>query len=149
MSDEDQKSIVQYIHEVSSQGDLALSWKLLENTFGFTRQAMQAKSSIKSAFQHAKTIKKSNGAAPRRLSSLSSEQLIKKVEELEHEVALLKSRETEWKARWQRIAYHIRQKGMQVAEIDSPAPDGAKLPDVKRTEEVIRYLDDEIPPPIT
>ncbi len=149
MTDEDQKSIVRFIHEVSEAEDDSLSWKLLESTFGFTRQAMQAKPGIKSSFQHAKSSIRNGGKAPRRIRSLSHDELVKKVEELEGEIKLLKERENKWKQRWQRIAYNIRQKGLQVDDIDTEPAQEGKLPNSNEAETILRSLDGEIPPPLT
>ncbi|MBA2781151.1 protein kinase [Billgrantia kenyensis] len=149
MTEEDQKSIVRFIHELSAAEDESLSWKLLESTFGFTRQAMQAKPGVKSAFQHAKSSIRNGDKAPRRIRSMSHEDLVKKVEELEGEIKLLKEREHKWKQRWQRIAYNIRQKGLQVNDVDAEAAQDGKLPNSNETESIIRTLDSEIPPPLT
>ncbi|MGM0987752.1 MAG: protein kinase [Pseudomonadota bacterium] len=149
MTEEDQKSIVRFIHELSAAEDDSLSWKLLESTFGFTRQAMQAKPGVKSAFQHAKSSIRNGDKAPRRIRSLSHEDLVKKVEELEGEIKLLKEREYKWKQRWQRIAYNIRQKGLQVDDVDTEIAQEVKLPNSNETETILRSLDSEIPPPLT
>ncbi|QOR40238.1 protein kinase [Billgrantia diversa] len=149
MTEEDQKSIVRFIHELSAAEDESLSWKLLESTFGFTRQAMQAKPGVKSAFQHAKSSIRNGDKAPRRIRSMSHEDLVKKVEELEGEIKLLKEREYKWKQRWQRIAFNIRQKGLQVNDVDAEATQDGKMPNSNETESIIRTLDSEIPPPLT
>ncbi|MGM0915331.1 MAG: protein kinase [Pseudomonadota bacterium] len=149
ITEEDQKSIVRFIHELSAAEDDSLSWKLLESTFGFTRQAMQAKPGVKSAFQYAKSSIRNGDKAPRRIRSLSHEELVKKVEELEGEIKLLKEREYKWKQRWQRIAYNIRQKGLQVDDVDTEPRKGGKLPNSNETETILRSLDSEIPPPLT
>jgi hypothetical protein len=149
MTEEDQKSIVRFIRELSAAEDESLSWKLLESTFGFTRQAMQAKPGVKSAFQHAKSSIRNGDKAPRRIRSLSHEDLVKKVEELEGEIKLLKEREYKWKQRWQRIAYNIRQKGLQVDDIDAETGQEGSLPNSNETEAILRSLDGEIPPPLT
>jgi hypothetical protein len=64
------------------------------------------------------------------------------VQRLKLEVAEYKRREQLWHERWQRIAFNVRQWGMQVHEIDQPA-DGS-LGD-REISSILRPFDMEIP----
>lgn len=150
MSDSDQQAIIKYVSDLAESKGEVLSWKLLEKKFGFTRQAMQAKPRVKFAFQNAKEAIRNEGKVSRRIGALSHEELIKKVEVLEGYVKLLEEREAKWKQRWQRIAYNLRKKGLQVVEVDSSPERGAELPNHQEADKILRLYDDEdIPPPLS
>ncbi|AYO55982.1 protein kinase [Acinetobacter wuhouensis] len=122
-----------------------LTWAILEERFKFSRQSMQAKPAVKAAYDVAK----------RSLSKgeiTSKEVLDKTVDELNAEVAALKiqisnfeEKEKKWKKRWQQIAYHIRQKGIQISDIDKPVHPETALPSHTTTEKTLKEFDKEIP----
>ena len=122
-----------------------LTWAILEDRFKFSRQSMQAKPAIKAAYDVAK----------RSLSKgevTSKEQLDKTVDELSAEIEALKiqissfqEKEKKWKKRWQQIAYHIRQKGIQMIDVDKPVQSEAVLPSHTTTEKILKELDRDIP----
>ena len=122
-----------------------LTWAILEDRFQFSRQAMQAKPAIKAAYDVAKQSL-SKGEVT------SKEDLGKTVEELKIEVELLKIqlssfqvKEIKWKKRWQQIAYHIRQKGIQMSDVDKPVHPETALPSQTTTEKTLNEFDKEIP----
>ena len=122
-----------------------LTWAILEERFKFSRQSMQAKPAVKAAYDVAK----------RSLSKgeiTSKEVLDKTVDELNAEVAALKiqisnfeEKEKKWKKRWQQIAYHIRQKGIQVSDVDKPVHPETVLPSHTTIEKTLKEFDKEIP----
>lgn len=122
-----------------------LTWAILEERFKFSRQSMQAKPAVKAAYDVAK----------RSLSKgeiTSKEVLDKTVDELNAEVAALKiqisnfeEKEKKWKKRWQQIAYHIRQKGIQMSDVDKPVHPETALPSHTTTEKTLKEFDKEIP----
>lgn len=122
-----------------------LTWAVLENQFQFSRQSMQAKPAIKAAYDAAKQAL-SKGEV------ISKEVLDETVEGLKAEIAALKiqintfqEKEQKWKKRWQQIAYHIRQKGIQMSDVDKPVHPEAALPSHTTTEKVLKEFDKEIP----
>ncbi|MGE1152106.1 protein kinase [Pseudomonas kitaguniensis] len=122
-----------------------LSWSLVEEYSGFTRQALNSRPEIKAAFGTAKAALRGGIAKTRMDAVADNASLLAENNRLKAEIALYASREAGWKARWQRIAYHIRTKGFQVSEIDRSAPDGAKLPSERDAESILRAVDIEIP----
>ena len=106
---------------------------------------MQAKPQIKAAYDVAKQSL-SKGEVT------SKEVLDKTVDELNAEVAALKiqisnfeEKEKKWKKRWQQIAYHIRQKGIQVSDVDKPVHPETVLPSHTTIEKTLKEFDKEIP----
>lgn len=123
-----------------------LTWAMLEQRFGFSRQSLQAKPEIKAAYDNAK--KALSGELV-----ITKEQAAKEVDKLQIEVARLKAeleaykeKEERWLRRWQQIAFHIRQKGIQMVSVDKQVPEGVDLPTNIETAKILKLFDKEIPP---
>lgn len=123
-----------------------LTWAMLEQRFGFSRQSLQAKPEIKAAYDNAK--KALSGELV-----ITKEQAAKEVDKLQIEVARLKAeleaykeKEERWLRRWQQIAFHIRQKGIQMVSVDKQVPEGVDLPTNTETAKILKLFDKEIPP---
>jgi hypothetical protein len=144
MSEGDKAAVLQELARWA-RGELGsrLTWAVLEERFHFTRAAMSAKPEIKHAFQAAKKAL-AELPASREEAGEDIEALQRQVEELRREVAECRRREALWRERWQRIAFHIRQQGMQVDRIDRPAT--GDLPGERKTAEILRPFDSPIPP---
>lgn len=123
-----------------------LTWSLLEGFSGFSRQALHARPEIKAAYQAAK-ISLRGGLAKARVEAVdSNESLQAELSRLKQQLAIYKEREEKWRARWQRIAYHLRAKGSQVSQIDRPIPAGVKGISTRDADNVIRPFEKDIPP---
>lgn len=144
MSTEDVHKVVDEL-ALWAEGKLgsSLTWKALEERFGFTRAAMHSKPEIKSAYRSAK---EALTQLPNTRQEVGEELAIleQKVALLQKEVAEYQRREKLWRERWQRIAFHIRLKGMHVHQVDRPA--GGSLPDDKETTKILSMFDKDIPP---
>lgn len=123
-----------------------LTWAMLEQRFGFSRQSLQAKPEIKAAYDNAK--KALSGELV-----ITKEQAAKEVDKLQIEVARLKAeleaykeKEERWLRRWQQIAFHVRQKGIQMVSVDKKVPEGVDLPTNTETAKILKLFDKEIPP---
>ncbi len=123
-----------------------LTWAMLEQRFGFSRQSLQAKPEIKAAYDNAK--KALSGELV-----ITKEQAAKEVDKLQIEVARLKAeleaykeKEELWLRRWQQIAFHVRQKGIQMVSVDKKVPEGVDLPTNTETAKILKLFDKEIPP---
>ncbi|RUO78589.1 protein kinase [Pseudidiomarina taiwanensis] len=147
MSDSDINTIVADLDRWAL-GELGskLTWALLEERFGFSRQSLQAKSEIKAAYDTAKRAL-SGGLVK------TKEQATKEAEELEVELARVKTelesykkREELWQRRWQQIAFHVRQKGIQMVSVDKAPSEGADLPSETEASKILKMFDKEIPP---
>jgi hypothetical protein len=123
-----------------------LTWSVLERFSGFSRQALHARPEIKAAYQAAK-ISLRGGLAKARIEAVdSNESLQAELARLKAQLAIYEEREAKWRARWQRIAYHLRAKGFQVSHIDRPIPIGVKGISTRDADNVLRPFDKEIPP---
>ncbi|CAM3985684.1 protein kinase [Vreelandella rituensis] len=144
MSPEDVQSVVAEL-ALWAEGKLGsdLTWAALEERFGFTRAAMDRKPEIKQAYRLAKEAL-INLPKTRQEVSLELATLEREVELLKKQVAEHQRREALWRERWQRIAFHIRLKGMHVHQIDRPA--GGTLPDEQETAKILSMFDKDIPP---
>ncbi|MNG48123.1 hypothetical protein D3C78_28970 [compost metagenome] len=146
MTEHDEKRIIRELNKWGL-GHLGskLTWAILESQFHFSRQSMQTKPAIKAAYDVAK----------RSLSKgevTSKEQLDETINELNAEVAALKiqisnfeEKEQKWQKRWQQIAYHIRQRGIQMIDVDKPVHPEAVLPSHTTTKKTLKEFDKEIP----
>ena len=65
------------------------------------------------------------------------------MQRLKLEVVEYKRRENLWRERWQRIAFHIRQKGMQIHDIDQHVEENTLSE--RETNTILRPFDKEIP----
>jgi hypothetical protein len=147
MSKQDVSSIVADLdHWAVGQFGPKLTWEMLEDRFGFSRQSLQAKPEIKSAYDFAKKALAVDFAAQSNQVNRNSEELLLELEKLKIELAKYHRLEAMWKERWQRIAFHIRQKGLQLSQIDSSISGNfTPLPD-KEIREILIKFDREIPP---
>lgn len=119
MADSDIKSIISDLDRwAAGQLGAKLTWGVLEERFGFSRQSLQAKPEIKAAYDYAKSALSGGLVISREMANKNIDELQREVEQLKLEVAEYKRKETLWQGRWQRIAYNIRQKGLQVPQIN-------------------------------
>lgn len=122
-----------------------LTWAILEDRFGFSRQSLQAKVEIKAAYDFGKKSLAGGAVKSTQEATEENQQLVSEIERLKLEVAEYKRRESLWRQRWQRIAFHIRQKGMQVHQIDASIPAQADLSSERETNRVLVTFDKDIP----
>lgn len=147
MDAEDVASIVRELDRWAL-GELGscLRWKVLEDQFGYSRQALNARLEIKVAFDAAKKSLAGGIAAKQKLAVKSADELTLRVQQLEAEVQVYKSREAKWWLRWQQIAYHVRARfGAQMSSVDLGSPAKGGLPNRRMTEGILKPLDKPIP----
>jgi len=143
MTDTDVKSIIIDLNRwAAGQLGSKLTWAILEEQSGFSRQSLQAKAEIKAAYDYAKESLSGGLIKSREQATQENDELQQEVQRLRLEITEYKRRENIWRERWQRIAFHIRQKGLQIHEIDQPA-DGT-LGD-REVNNLLRPFDKEIP----
>lgn len=122
-----------------------LTWENLESTFRFSRQSLQAKPQIKAAYAHAKSALSGGLVKSREQASKEVEELSNKIKIQDLQIKEYQKREMLWKQRWQRIAFHIRQKGIQMDDIDKPI----EVPSISLTEaqveKILKPFDKKIP----
>jgi len=130
----------------SGQLGSKLTWAVLEDRFGFSRQSLQARSEIKAAYDNAKQALAGGLVCTKENAMKENGVLLVELGRARSEIAEYKRREKLWLLRWQRIAFHIRQKGHQVYSIDREIPRGNEVPSERATAEILRPFDKEIPP---
>lgn len=120
-----------------------ITWNFLEKRYGFSRQAMQAKVEIKSSYNF---VKKSAVSIKKKTNEVvDSAVLIERLTLAEEQIKEYKRKEDSWRSRWQRIAFHIRQRGMQVSLIDKDIPSGGEKLSEKEVSNVLKLFDANIP----
>lgn len=130
----------------SGQLGSKLTWAILENRFVFSRQSLQAKPEIKAAYIHAKNALSGGLVKSREQAYQENDALFREVERLKLEIRGYQNNELLWKERWQRIAYHIREKGVQLGAIDKPVLGEDKLPNEREITNILKLFDKNIPP---
>ena len=147
MSDSDINTIVADLDRWA-MGELGskLTWAVLEERFGFSRQSLQAKSEIKAAYDNAKRALSGGLVKTKEQATKEAEQLQVELARLRTELEAYKQREELWQRRWQQIAFHVRQKGIQMASVDKTPPEGADLPSNLESAKSLKMFDKEIPP---
>ncbi len=123
-----------------------LRWKTLEDQFGFTRQALNARLEIKVAFDAAKASLAGGLASKQKNAIRDAGELVIRVEQLERELQAYKEREVKWLLRWQQIAYNVRARfGVQMAYIDASGGSRYGVPNQRQTDAILKPLDLPIP----
>ena len=147
MSDSDINTIVADLDRWA-MGELGskLTRAVLEERFGFSRQSLQAKSEIKAAYDNAKRALSGGLVKTKEQATKEAEQLQVELARLRTELEAYKQREELWQRRWQQIAFHVRQKGIQMASVDKTPPEGADLPSNIESAKILKMFDKEIPP---
>ncbi|HGT3825983.1 TPA: protein kinase [Escherichia coli] len=147
MSDSDINTIVADLDRWA-MGELGskLTWAVLEERFGFSRQSLQAKSEIKAAYDNAKRALSGGLVKTKEQATKEAEQLQVELARLRTELEAYKQREELWQRRWQQIAFHVRQKDIQMASVDKTPPEGADLPSNIESAKILKMFDKEIPP---
>ncbi len=147
MAESDIKSIIADLDRWAlGQLGSKLTWAILEDRSGFSRQSLQAKPEIKAAYDHAKQALAGGLVKTKEQATKENEALICEIGRLKQELEEYKRKEMLWKQRWQRIAFHVRQKGMQVHDVDRPIPEGVDKPAERETATILRPFDKDIPP---
>ncbi|HGH4222738.1 TPA: protein kinase [Pseudomonas aeruginosa] len=123
-----------------------LTWAVLEKFSGFSRQSLHARPEIKAAYQEAKIALRSGLAKTRVEAVANNEALQTELDRLKLQLAVYEEREAKWRARWQRIAYHLRAGGFTPSHLDKPIPIGVKGISGREADNVLRPFDKEIPP---
>lgn len=147
MAANDIKSIVLDLDRWAS-GHLGskLTWAILEERFGFSRQSLQAKPEIKAAFNLAKQALSGGLVKSREQTSEDNDVLQRDIARLKLEITEYRKREDLWKLRWQRIAYHIRAKGIQMFDVDKPIGNPSASFSESDVAKIIKPFDKDIPP---
>lgn len=147
MTEGDIGSILRFLEDYNPEANV-LRWQDVEEHSKFTRQALQAHPRIKEAYLSAKSRlaeARNTKHSPTASLSLGAEfeeqikALYKRIEILEHQREL-------WKRRWYCIAYHIRNAGVQMFNIDKPVPIGSPPMSDKEVRKILERFDQDIPP---
>ena len=146
MTEQDEARIIRELNKWA-MGHFAskLSRAILEDRFKFSRQSMQAKPAIKAAYDVAKQSLSKGEVTSKEVLDKTVYELKAEIEALKIQISSFQEKELKWKKRWQQIAYHIRQKGVQMIDVDKPIHSETALPSHTTTEKILKDLDKEIP----
>jgi len=147
ISNEDITSIVRELDKWA-MGELGskLTWQILVDKFGFSRQALQAKSEVKAAYDNAKQALSGGLVKSKKQTEDEYQKVLIELERTKIELENYKQKEQLWLRRWQQIAFNIRQKGIQISDIDKQADCSVgELPSNNETSKILRPFDKEIP----
>ncbi|MEN8274733.1 protein kinase [Acinetobacter seifertii] len=122
-----------------------LTWAILEDRFKFSRQSMQAKPAVKAAYDVAKQSLSNGEVTSKEVLDKAVDELKVEIEALKIQISNFQEKEKKWKKRWQQIAYHVRQRGIQMTDVDKPVKPEAVLPSHTTSEKILKELDKEIP----
>lgn len=130
-----------------SRGELGgkITWALMEDRYGFSRQALQARPEIKAAYLNAKIALSGELIRSQKNASEDVDVLRTEIARMQIELDEYKRMEAKWMERWQRIAYHIRQNGQQVYMVDRGISKNSLPPSERATADILRPFDKEIP----
>lgn len=148
ISNEDITSIVRELDKWA-MGELGskLTWQMLVDKFGFSRQALQAKSEVKAAYDNAKQALSGGLVKSKKQTEDEYKKVLVELDRTKIELENYKEKEQLWLRRWQQIAFNIRQKGIQVSDIDRETDCGDdELPSNNETNKILRPFDKKIPP---
>lgn len=146
MTEHDEKRIIRELNKWGlGHFGSKLTWAILESQFHFSRQSMQAKPTIKAAYDVAKrSLSRGKVTSKEELDKIVDE-LSAEIESLKIQISSFQEKEQKWKRRWQQIAYHIRQKGIQMSDVDKPVHPETALPSHTTTQKTLEEFDKEIP----
>jgi len=147
ISNEDITSIVRELDKWA-MGELGskLTWQILVDKFGFSRQALQGKSEVKAAYDNAKQALSGGLVKSKKQTEDEYQKVLIELERTKIELENYKQKEQLWLRRWQQIAFNIRQNGIQVSDVDkNPQCNDEELPSKNETAKILRPFDKEIP----
>lgn len=148
ISNEDIVSIVRELDKWA-MGELGskLTWQILVDKFGFSRQALQAKSEVKAAYDNAKQALSGGLVKSKKQTEDEYQKVLIELERTKIELENYKQKEQLWLRRWQQIAFNIRQKGIQISDIDKDTNYlDEDMPSKNETAKILRPFDKDIPP---
>jgi len=122
-----------------------LTWGLLEERFSFSRQSLQAKPEIKAAYDTAKLALSGGLVKTKEQATQENQELLIEIARLKAELEAYKKKEAQWMRRWQQIAFHLRQKGIQASIVDTATPNTSILPSYTETVQILKPFDSKIP----
>ena len=123
-----------------------VTWSVMKERFGFSRQLLQAKPEIKAAYDNAKRSLCGGLIKTKKQATKEAEELQVEVERLTNELEVYKHKEALLLKCWQQNAFHIRKKGIQMASFDRHLPKKSDLPSNTESAQILRPFDKEIPP---
>lgn len=148
MNESDVRRVLHYLD--AEVGNDRLTWQMLEEFSGFTRQALQARGDIKGSYDAAKARVRAakSGLTPEiEFNGSVPDELLDELAELRKKVEVLEFREAAWRRRWYCIAFNVRQQNLvQMVDVDKGVPLSAQGISQKQVHQILDALDKEIPP---
>lgn len=125
-----------------------VTWAMIAEYSGVSRQSLQANSEIKKAYVLAKQtfFARSNPRLLKQSRNKASQDLINENIALRNRLEQLEARENSWKLRWYTIAYNIRQHGLQMERIDRVVPFTGEAMKQQEIQKILDDWNEPIPP---
>lgn len=125
-----------------------VTWAMIAEYSGVSRQSLQAISEIKKAYVLAKQtfVARSNPRLRKRSSNKGYQDLINENVALQARIAELEKRDSFWRVRWYTIAYNVRQHGLQMERIDRVVPFTGEAMKQQEIQKILDDWNEPIPP---
>lgn len=149
ISAKDVARIVNYLAELPNDRRIfKVTWAMIADYAGVSRQSLQAHTEIKKAYTLAKQafIARSNASLSKKVSFKANQELINENIALRARLDKLEERERFWKLRWYTIAYNIRQCNLQMVQIDRPVPFAGPSMNHQEIQMILATWNEPIPP---
>lgn len=127
---------------------LKVTWAMVAEYSGISRQSLHANSEIKMAYHSAKQafVARSNLRLLKGSSNKKYQELVSENVALKARIEELERRDSFWKKRWYYIAYNIRLHGLQMSSIDRVVPLSGEAMSQKEIQRILDDWDEPIPP---
>lgn len=149
ISGHDVARIVKYLASLpDNRRVFKVTWAMIAEYSGLSRQSLQANSEIKKAYVLAKQtlIARSNPLLLKQSRSKASQDLVNENIALRNRLEQLEARENAWKLRWYTIAYNIRLHGLQMERIDRVVPFTGEAMKQQEIQKILDDWNEPIPP---
>lgn len=127
---------------------LKVTWAMIEEFTGFSRQSLQAHSEIKKAYLLAKQafIARFNPSLRKKNRAKANQELINENIALRARLDKLEAREAFWRRRWYTIAYNLRQHNLQMERVDRLVPFSGPAMNHQEIQRILDTWNEPIPP---
>lgn len=151
MSRRDISRVIAYLAELPSNRKVfKITWAMVEKFAGFSRQALHANAEVKKAYALAKhnMAMRADCRGLRSVNTKTNQEILSENAALRDQLEKMKAKEVFWKQRWYTIAYNIRQKGLQMEQIDRPVPFAGPAMNAREIQAILDAWNEEAPPAV-
>ncbi|QKE61872.1 hypothetical protein HNE05_00295 [Aquipseudomonas campi] len=149
ISNRDVQRVVKFLAALPDNRKIfKVTWAMIAEYAGLSRQSLQANAEIKKAYHLAKQafVARSNSRLRKRSSNKGCQDLINENVALQARIAELEKRDSFWRVRWYTIAYNVRQHGLQMERIDRVVPFTGEAMKQQEIQKILDDWNEPIPP---